>query len=111
MRGRKIQVGETSATLFVRHKKTCPEKANNSGTVGCKCIRWMQYKDGKRESTRQWVWTKAEEEARRLVAQRYDVIITPAKSGGYSVEKAIDEWIAERDQDGLHNAKAEGQRR
>jgi hypothetical protein len=51
MRGRKIVVGENSVTLYARHKKTCPEKANNSGTVNCKCVRWVQYKDGKREST------------------------------------------------------------
>jgi integrase/recombinase XerD len=106
MRGRKIVVGETSVTLYARHKKTCPEKADNSGTVNCKCIRWMQHKDGKRQSTGQWVWTKAEEEARRLIAQREGVVASPPKVGTYSIERAIDEWVAERDSEGLHNAKA-----
>jgi hypothetical protein len=106
MRGRKLQVGEISVTLFVRHSKECSERKDNSGTVGCKCFRWVPYKDGKRESTSQWTWVKAEEEARRIVAGRSAAVLTPSKSGTYSVEKAIAEWIAERDLDGLHNTKA-----
>jgi hypothetical protein len=43
MRGRKLQVGEISVTLYVRHSKECSERKDNSGTVGCKCIRWVQY--------------------------------------------------------------------
>jgi hypothetical protein len=53
MRGRKIRVGEISVTLDARHKKACPERADNRGSVGCNCIRWMQYKDGRRETTGQ----------------------------------------------------------
>jgi integrase/recombinase XerD len=106
MRGRKIQVGAISVTLYARHKKACPERADNSGSVGCNCIRWMQYKDGRRETTGQWTWSKAETEARRLIAQHEGVDNAPTKPEVYSVEQAIDEWIAEREQDGLHNAKA-----
>ncbi|HYW40455.1 MAG TPA: hypothetical protein VE957_20300 [Terriglobales bacterium] len=98
MRGRKIKVGETSVTLYARHNKGCAKRDDNSGTVDCKCIRWIQHKDGKRESTSQWTWTKAEEEARRIVG---GMVNTPEKFGAYGVEKALDEWIAERDQDGL----------
>jgi len=29
------------------------------------------------------------------------MVNTPEKFGAYGVEKALDEWIAERDQDGL----------
>src|ERR1700693_58196 len=82
MRGRKIAVGENSVTLYARHKKTCPDKANNSGTVNCKCVLWVQYKDGKRESTSQWKWTKAEEEARRKIAERE----------GCGVARGVLEW-------------------
>jgi hypothetical protein len=59
MRGRKLQVGEISVTLYVRHSKKCSERKDNSETVGCKCIRWVQYKDGKRESTSQITVEKA----------------------------------------------------
>ena len=31
MRGRKLQIGETSVRLYARHTKTCSEKADNSG--------------------------------------------------------------------------------
>jgi hypothetical protein len=43
MRGRKLQVGEISVTLCVRHRKECSERKDNSGTVGCKCFRWVPY--------------------------------------------------------------------
>jgi hypothetical protein len=42
MRGRKLQVGEINVTLYVRHSKKCSERKDNSGTVECKCLRWMQ---------------------------------------------------------------------
>jgi integrase len=107
MRGRKLQMGEIHVTLYVRHSKKCSERKDNSGTVGCKCIRWVQYKDGKRESTSQWTWGTAEEEARRLITKRTGIAAEPGKTGNYSVKKAIDEWIAEREQDGIrNNAKA-----
>jgi hypothetical protein len=70
MRGRKLQVGEIHATLYVRRSKKCSEREDNSGTVGCKCIRWIQFSDGKRESTSQWTWAKAEEEVWRLISER-----------------------------------------
>jgi hypothetical protein len=60
MRGRKIQIGETSITLYARHRAKCPMKADNSGIVKCDRIRWIQYKDGTRETTGQWSWPKAE---------------------------------------------------
>jgi hypothetical protein len=106
MRGRKLQIGETSVRLYARHTKTCSEKADNSGTVWCKCIRWIQFKDGERVSTRQWTWPKAENEARQIFAARTGIMNAALKPGTYSVERALDEWIAERDQDKLHNTKA-----
>lgn len=108
MRGRKIVVGETSLTLYVRHRASCPEKSDNNGTVKCDCLRWMQFKDGSRESTHHWTWAKAEEVAKKKAAEIEGVPnVSPTKFGPYSVEKAIDEWIAERERDGIrNNAKA-----
>lgn len=106
MRGRKLQVGEISVRLYARHSKTCSEREHDSGTVQCECIRWMQFKDGERKSTRQWTWTKAENEARQILASRTGIINAPLKPRSYAVERALDEWIAERDQDKLHNTKA-----
>lgn len=42
MRGRKLQVGEIDVTLHVRRRKNCSERKDNSGTVECECLRWMQ---------------------------------------------------------------------
>ena len=83
MRARKLQIGETSVRLYARHRKTCSEKADNSGTVGCKCIRWIQYKDGERVSTRQWTWPRAENEARQMLAARTGIMNAACQSFGW----------------------------
>jgi integrase/recombinase XerD len=106
-RGRKIIVGKDHATLFVRHTKDCPKRTDNSGTVECKCVRSVKFTDGSQLSTHQWSWAKAEEVARRMLADRAGVDPTTIKPAGYPVERAIDEWIAEREADGVrYNAKA-----
>jgi integrase len=107
MRGRKVTMGKTSITVYARHNKRCTERADNSGLVKCDCIRWMQFRDGSRDTTGQWTWTKAEEVARKRAAEMEDgPDTTPVKFGAYPVEQAIDEWIAEREGDGLRNTKA-----
>jgi hypothetical protein len=81
-RGRKIQVGKISITVYVRHSKRCRERDDNSGTVKCDCVRWMQFKDGSRESTHQWTWAKAEEIAKKRAAELEGVsYVLPLKFG------------------------------
>jgi hypothetical protein len=106
MRGRKIQIGKTSITLYAQHRAKCPMKSDNSGIVKCDRIRWIQHKDGTRETTGQWTWPKAESEARRIVTKNDAGPAVATDPDEYTVERAIDEWIAERDKDELHNVKA-----
>ena len=71
-RGRKIKLGRAKITVYARHKAACEQRTDNSGNVGCDCIRWMQYMVGgkaRRESTEAWTWAKAEEVARKKAAQ------------------------------------------
>ena len=108
MRGRKIDVGDTSCILYVRHRGHCTQKADKSGTVECDCLRWVQFRDGTRETTHEWRWSRAEDTARRLLAERMGLVDAPATADpkGYSVEKAVDEWIEEREQEQKDNVKA-----
>jgi hypothetical protein len=47
---------------------------------------------------------KAEEEAWRLISKRTGTTaVAPEKTGNYGVKEAIEEWIAEREQDGIRN--------
>jgi hypothetical protein len=46
MRGRKIEMGNSSCILFTLDKKTCAEYGNNSPTVECNCIKQVQFRDG-----------------------------------------------------------------
>jgi integrase/recombinase XerD len=108
MRGRKVEAGDSSCILFVRHKKTCKEYGNNADNVDCDCIRNVQFRDGSRQSTSEWKWSRAEDKARQLLSERLglgDVAQQPA-GGNHSVEKAVDQWIEEREKDGLTNVKA-----
>ena len=66
----------------------------------------MQFKDGSRKKTKEWTWKKAEDVAYRKAAELEGVSSTPVKSTGYPVERAVEEWIAERGQDALNNTKA-----
>src|ERR1700685_118979 len=112
MRGRKIRAGDSSCILFMRHKTSCPEYGNNSPTLECDCIKVVQFRDGSRRSTHEWKWSKAEDKAQRMLRNRLGLVdIPPAKPEGYSVEvytveRAVDEWIEEREQDGINNVKA-----
>src|ERR1700758_1375059 len=100
-RGRKISVGETSIILYARHSASCAQRGDTSGTVDCRCIRWMQFKDGRRESTGEWTWSKAESVARRKAGGGEEKAPEVEKSTDYKVKQAIDEWIEEREQDGI----------
>jgi hypothetical protein len=109
MRGRKVEAGGSSCILFVRHKKTCKEYGNNSATVDCDCIKNVQFRDGSRQSTSEWKWSKGEDAARRLLGERLGLVEVPQTAqtvGNHSVEKAVDSWIEEREKDGISNVKA-----
>jgi hypothetical protein len=107
MRGRKIEMGDSSCILFTLHKKTCAEYGNNSPTVECNCIKQVQFRDGNRKTTSEWKWPRAEDKAKQLLAERLGLVEVPTqKAEGYSVERAIDEWIKEREQDSINNVKA-----
>lgn len=112
MRGRKISAADSSCILFMRHKTSCPEYGNNSPTRECDCIEVVQFSDGSRRSTHEWKWSKAEDAAQRMLRNRLGLVdIPPAKPEVYSVEdytvqRAVDEWIGEREQDGINNVKA-----
>jgi integrase/recombinase XerD len=107
MRGRKVEVGGSSCIVYVRHRGTCPQRADQSGMVECECIRSIQFRDGSRESTHEWKWSKAEEVAKRKLAERLGLVNIPvAKPLGYSIGQAVKEWIEEREQNGIDNTKA-----
>ncbi len=112
MRGRRITEASSSCILFIRHKTTCSKYGNNSPTVECDCIKVVQFRDGSRRSTHEWKWPKAEDAAQRMLRERLGLVDIPAaKSEGstvedYTVERAVQEWIEEREQDGINNVKA-----
>jgi integrase/recombinase XerD len=102
MRGRRVESGEGSVIVFARHTKTCPQRADTSGTVDCQCIRWMQFPSGRRKSTKAWTWARAEDAARRELGG----VNVPKSTAGITVEKAIEDWLQERDSSKIHNVKA-----
>jgi hypothetical protein len=107
-RGRKIKVGSVRVTVYARHKTTCEQRADNTGNVACDCIRWMQFANGKRESTDQWTWAKAEEVARKRAAELAGIAageVPAAKSASVTVKQAAEQWIAQREQDKLTNGR------
>lgn len=107
MRGRTVEVGDSSCILYVRHRVSCPLYGNSSGDSECECVKSVQFKDGSRKTTSQWTWRKAEEKARHLLPEHMGLVEIPTVTKeGHTVQRAVEEWIEEREKGGVHNVKA-----